>query len=171
MNKKLVTFLMLLLLFFSFILDGQISTLVTNWSIGLFAFSSFTLFMLAIFFVNLVSLRISLIFFSLLGFFYDVSYFGLIGIGTTIFPIVIFSMYFFFQGIKRNLFVDLIILIISIFQFELISFLFARIFHMTNLSFFIFVFNKLLPTMLFNFLLFIILYPMLKSFFEITNKT
>ncbi|HFI0430158.1 TPA: rod shape-determining protein MreD, partial [Streptococcus suis] len=84
MNKKLVTFLMLLLLFFSFILDGQISTLVTNWSIGLFAFSSFTLFMLAIFFVNFVSLRISLIFFSLLGFFYDVSYFGLIGIGTTI---------------------------------------------------------------------------------------
>ncbi|HFR3397545.1 TPA: rod shape-determining protein MreD, partial [Streptococcus suis] len=41
----------------------------------------------------------------------------------------------------------------------------------TNLSVFIFVFNKLLPSLLFNLVLFFVLQPLFERLFGITNKT
>ncbi len=171
MNKKMIEFFMIPTIFFVVLIDSQISTLATNLSVFNVIISSHLLVMFAIFFANFVSIRFSLIAFILLGFFYDIYYFGLIGIATTILPFVVCSMYYFFQGVESRRYTYLLILIVSIFQFELISFLFARLFNLTSLSVFIFVFNSLLPSLIFNVIVFLILQPLLELFFGITNKS
>ncbi|QHF53906.1 MULTISPECIES: rod shape-determining protein MreD [Streptococcus] len=171
MRNKLVEVFMFPVLFVLLLVDGQLSTLVTNWSVDLFSVSSHLVFMLAIFYANYVSVRFSLLVFTLLGLIYDISYLGLIGIAITTFPLVGYCIYFFFQGADRKRGLNALILLVVVFQFEFISYLFARIFHMTNLSVFIFVFNKLLPSLVFNLLLFLVLQPLLERLFGITNKT
>ncbi|MDQ8759546.1 rod shape-determining protein MreD [Streptococcus ruminantium] len=171
MRNKLVEVFMFPVLFVLLLVDGQLSTLVTNWSVDLFSVSSHLVFMLAIFYANYVSVRFSLLVFTLLGLIYDISYLGLIGIAITTFPLVGYCIYFFFQGFDRKRGLNALILLVVVFQFEFISYLFARIFHMTNLSVFIFVFNKLLPSLVFNLLLFLVLQPLLERLFGITNKT
>lgn len=171
MRNRVVEFFMFPVLFLVLLIDGQVSTLFSNMSVGLFAISSHILLMLAIFYANYVSLPISLVLFALLGLIYDVSYLSLVGIATTTFPLVIFCIYFYFQGIESKRTINLLILLVSIFQFEFISYLFARVFQMTNLSVFIFVFNKLLPSLLFNLILFLLIQPILERIFGITNKT
>lgn len=171
MGNKLIEIFMFPILFLVLLLDGQLSTLITNWSFGLVAISSHVLLMLAIYYANYVSMAFSLFIFSILGLIYDISYLGLVGIATTIFPLAVYSIYFFFQGVESRPSFNTLILLVVVFEFEFISFLFARIFHMTNLSVFIFVFNKLLPSLLFNLLLFLILQPLFGRLFGITNKT
>ncbi|HFI0424145.1 TPA: rod shape-determining protein MreD [Streptococcus suis] len=171
MSKKMVEFFMFPVAFLTLLIDGQLTTLATNWSFGSLAISSHILLMFAIFYANFVSLRYSLIVYLIIGLIYDISYLGIIGIATTTLPLVIFGMYFFFQGVESRRLINLLILIVSIFQFEFISYLFARFFHLTNLSVFIFVFNNLLPCLIFNALLFFIIQPLIEQVFGITNKT
>ncbi|HFU3844243.1 TPA: rod shape-determining protein MreD [Streptococcus suis] len=171
MRNRVLEFFMFPILFFILLLDGQLATLLSNMSVGLFAISSHILLMFAIFYANYVSLQISLLIFILLGLVYDIAYLGFIGMATTILPLVVFCIYFYFQGIGSKRSINLLILLVSIFQFEFISYLFARVFQMTNLSVFIFVFNKLLPSLLFNLILFLLIQPMLERIFGITNKT
>ncbi|HEM3725694.1 TPA: rod shape-determining protein MreD [Streptococcus suis] len=171
MRNRVLEFFMFPILFFILMMDGQVSTLLSNISVGLFAISSHILLMLAIFYANYVPLSISLVVFALLGLVYDVVYLGFIGMATTTLPLVIFCIYFYFQGVGSKRTINLLILLVSIFQFEFISYLFARVFQMTNLSVFIFVFNKLLPSLLFNLILFLLIQPMLERIFGITNKT
>ncbi len=91
------------------------------------------------FYANYVSLGFSLFIFTLLGLVYDISYLNLIGIATTTLPLVLYCIYFFFQGAVSKRGINILILLVAIFQFEFISYSFARIFHITNLSVFIFV--------------------------------
>lgn len=171
MRNRFLEFFMFPLLFLVLLIDGQVSTLLSNMAVGLFAISCHILLMLAIFYANYVSLPISLVIFTLLGLIYDISYFSLVGIATTTFPLVIFFIYFYFQGVGSKRSINLLILLVSIFKFEFTSYLFARVFQMTNLSVFIFVFNKLLPSLLFNVILFLLIHPILDSIFRFTNKT
>ncbi|NQN50477.1 rod shape-determining protein MreD [Streptococcus suis] len=171
MSKRLFELLMFPVLFVVLIIDGQLSTLATNWSVGNFSISSHILLMIAIFYANFISLKFSLFVFMIIGFIYDISYLGLVGIATTTLPLVVFGMYFFFQAMESRRIFNLLILVVSLFQFEFISYLFARFFHLTNLSVFIFVFNNLLPSLLFNLVLFFILQPLMEQSFGFTNKT
>lgn len=171
MTNKRIELFMLPILFVFLLIDGQISTLATNWLFGLFSITSHTVFMLAIFYASYVSFGYSLIIFSLLGLIYDLTYLGLLGIATTTFPLVIFCIYFFFQGMENKIGVNCLIFLVVLFQFEFISYLFARAFSMTNLSVFIFVFYKLLPSLLFNELFFLAIHPVLSRTFGIANKT
>lgn len=171
MNNKRIEIFMLPILFFFLLMDGQISTVATNWSFGLFSVTSHIVLMLAIFYANYVSLGYSLVIFSLLGMIYDLSYLDLLGMATTTFPLVIFCIYFFFQGVENKVGVNCLILLVVLFLFEFISYLFARAFSMTNLSVFIFGFYKLLPSLLFNLLVFLAIQPVFRRLFGITNKT
>ncbi|HFI0236872.1 TPA: rod shape-determining protein MreD [Streptococcus suis] len=171
MHNRVLEFFMFPVLFFILLIDGQVSTFLSNMSVGLFSISSHILLMFAIFYANYVSLSISLVIFALLGLVYDVVYLGFIGMAATTLPLVIFCIYFYFQGVESKRLINLLILLVSIFQFEFTSYLFARVFQMTNLSVFIFVFNKLLPSLLFNLILFLLIQPVLERIFGITNKT
>lgn len=170
-NKVLIQLLMFPVLFLFLLIDGQLSTLATNWSVGAFAISSHLVFMLAMFYAQYMSFWKSIFIFFLLGIVYDSLYLGLLGMATTLFPLALFFIYFFFQGIERKKNITILILLVVIFGFEGIGYLFASTFQITSLPLFSFVFYKLLPTLLFNIFLFIIIQPLLQYIFRITNKT
>lgn len=171
MSNKLIEFFMIPIVFFLLLIDGQISTLATNWSVDSLIISSHLLLMVAIFYANYVSLKYSFLVFMFLGLIYDTIYFRFLGIATTLFPLIVVSIYFFYQAIEYKRGVNVLVLLVSIFQFELISYLFARIFQITHLSLFNFVFTALFPSLVFNIVLFVILQPFFEHLFGITNKT
>ncbi len=158
-------------LFLLLLVDGQLSTLLTNFIPGVFSVSTYLLFIGGLYFAHRVSLPYSLLTFVLLGLVYDLYYLKLVGLATTIFPLLVIILYFFFRGVDNNRWTNVIVLLVLIFHLELVSYLFARLFQLTNLSVFIFVFYNLLPTLVVNFLLFVVLQPLFDSIFRITNKT
>ncbi|HFI0348781.1 TPA: rod shape-determining protein MreD, partial [Streptococcus suis] len=74
MSKKMVELFMFPVAFLTLLIDGQLTTLATNWSFGSLAISSHILLMFAIFYANFVSLRYSLIVYLIIGLIYDISY-------------------------------------------------------------------------------------------------
>lgn len=171
MEKKYIFYLAPLLVLLAFLLDGQLSTLLINWSPGAISISSHILLMVGIFCSFHLSLVYSLVLFSLIGLIYDFHYLGVLGIAITLLPLSIYLIYYFYQNLQYKNITNHIILLVIIFVFEFFAFLLARLFHLTNLSMFIFVFNDLMPTLIFNSFLLLLLHPILKKLFGITNKT
>ncbi|KXT77267.1 hypothetical protein STRDD13_01643 [Streptococcus sp. DD13] len=56
----------------------------------------------------------------------------------------------------------LTVFIVLIFLFEIVSYGLARLFGLTNLSVILFSINHLIPTLLFNMILILFLYPLIK---------
>lgn len=171
MNRNFISYLAPLIVLLAFILDGQLSTLMINWSPSPISISSHILIILGIFLSFQIPILYSLILYALIGLIYDLYYFGVIGIAITLLPLSIYLIYYFYQNLKFKLFTNLIILMVVLFIFEFLAFILARIFFLTNLSMFLFVINDLLPTLVFNWVLLLLLHPLLKLFFGITNKT
>lgn len=166
MNKKHILYLSPLIFIILFVLDGQLSTLVTNWLPGVMTISSHILFILSIFYSVEMTLRGQLILMTLLGAIYDIYYLNVLGIGLTILPFMVYLIYYFYQHIKFNVLSNLIILLVILFGFEFGSFLLGRLFHLTNLSMYMFVFYSLAPTLLFNCLMLVAIRPFFKKFFN-----
>ena len=158
-------------LFFIFLIDSQLSTLFTTISFSHFSISSHLLLLAGLYLIDLISLPSSLFIFIVLGLIYDQYYLNILGIATTIFPLLIFVIYYFYKSFERNWFVDLLVFLVLIFYFEFVSYLFARIFHLTNLSVFIFTFYNLLPSLIINSVMYCLGRPVFKRFFDITYKT
>lgn len=171
MNRKMITYLAPLIVFLTFLLDGQLTTLLINLAPGSISISSHILLMVGIFLSFHLPLAYSLILFSIIGMIYDLYYLGIIGIAITLMPLSLYLIYYFYQNMKYSMVTNQIILIVIIFIFDFFAFLLARLFFLTNLSMFIFVFYDLMPTLLFNFLFLLFLQPLLRRVFLITNKT
>lgn len=171
MTKKYISYFAPLILFAAFLIDGQLSTLLINWAPDRVIIASHLLLMAGIFLTQYLPVSYMIVLFTLLGLSYDLYYLGVLGIATTLFPLMAYIVYYFHQELGFKRITNLILLLVLVFGFEFTSFLFARLFHMTNLSMFIFVFYNLVPTLVFNFLLLLIFQPLLERFFGITNKT
>lgn len=171
MKKQYFIYLAPVIVLLAFLLDGQLTTLLTNWSPGSISISSHIVLMVGIFLSFHLPLFYSLFLFAVLGFIYDVYYLGVLGVAITLMPLSIYLIYYFYQNLSFRAITNQIILFVIIFVFDFVAFLLARLFSLTNLSMFIFVFNDLMPTLLFNFFLLLLLHPLLKSLFGITNKT
>ena len=171
MKRNYIVLFSVVLLFFILILDGQIATLITNYLPRQFTINSHLLFMFGIFLFNYIEMRYSLILFSLLGFIYDIYYLGFLGIAFTLFPLSVFFIYYFYRETSVQRLMNAIILLVVVFIFEFLGFGFARLFHITNLSVFIFLVYNLLPSLVFNLSFFFVLQPLLERAFGITNKT
>lgn len=171
MLRKSINYLAPLLLLIAFSLDGQLTTLLINLSPGVISISSHLLLMVGIFCSFYLPLSYSLFLFAMLGFFYDIYYIDVIGMGVTLFPLVIYLVYYFYQYLKMRRVTNLIILIVVIFVLKFSMFLLARLFHISNLSMFLFVFYDLAPSLVFNSILLFLLHPMLEALFGFTNKT
>ncbi|HFH9838277.1 TPA: rod shape-determining protein MreD [Streptococcus suis] len=104
-----------------------------------------------------------MILFSMLGIVYDIYYLNILGISTTLFPLIIYMVYYFTTNVHLNRWTSLMILGVMIFGFEFTSFVLARLFQLTNLSMFIFVVYKLLPSLLYNLFILLIFYPLFKN--------
>lgn len=171
MNRKTVLYLAPFITLLFFLLDGQLSTLLTNWAPGAISIASYSLFIVGIFCSVYLPLSYSMILFTILGSLYDWYNLNLLGIAITLFPLVIYLIYYFYQNLPINLLTNWIVLLVVIFLFEFGSFVLARIFQITNLSVFIFTFYNLAPTLLFNSFMLIMLHPIFKRWFNIMNKT
>lgn len=168
--KKTVLYLAPLVAVGIFLLDGQLSTLLTNLIPETASIATYLLFIVGIFTSFYLPLTYNMVLFGCLGCLYDWYYLNLLGIATTLFPLVIYLVYYFYQNLKFKAITNWVILLVIIFIFEFGSFLLARLFQVTNLSMFIFVFYNLIPTLVFNSVLLLILHPLLKRMFGITNK-
>lgn len=171
MKYNTLRFLALPILFLFFLLDGQLSTLFTNLSFVTVSISTHLLLLVGLYFIDIIALPSSLLLFALLGIIYDQYYLNVLGIATTIFPLSFLVVYFFYKSFQRNWLFDLLVFLVMVFYFEFASYLFARIFHLTNLSVFIFTFYKLVPSLLINLTLFAVLRPLFLRVFSITYKT
>lgn len=171
MTKKYLSFFAPFLVLLAFLLDGQLSTLFTNLAPAGVTISSYLVLIVAIFLSMYLNVGFSLLLYFLIGMCYDLYYLGIIGLGTTLYPLVVYLIYYFYQNLSFKRVTNLIILMVILFGFDVLSFLFARLFHLTNLSLFIFSFYDLVPTLVYNLLLLLLLSPLLERLFGITNKT
>ncbi|HEL1587313.1 TPA: rod shape-determining protein MreD [Streptococcus suis] len=160
-----------LILFVSFLLDGQITHLLGNFTPGIWLVSSQLFFIVALYTIPYFSMISLIAWFSFFGLLYDIYYFNILGMATCIFPLMAFFTAFLLEKIQFRWFSSLSLLVIWTFIFETSSFVLARLFGMTNLSVFIFIMYYLFPTLVFNSLLFVFLNPLLNRLFGITNKT
>ena len=170
-KKQYLTYLAPLIVLLVFLMDGQLSTLRTNWSPGSISISSHMVLMVGIFLSFHFPLLYSISIFAVLGFIYDLYYLGILGIAITLMPLSVYLIYYFYQNLPFRAVTNQVILLVILFVFEFAAFLLARLFSLTNLSMFIFVFYDLMPTLVFNAFLLLLLHPLLKSCFGITNKT
>ena len=99
-------------LFFIFLIDSQLSTLFTTVSFSHFSISSHLLLLAGLYLIDLISLPSSLFIFIVLGLIYDQYYLNILGIATTIFPLLIFVIYYFYKSFERNWFVDLLVFLV-----------------------------------------------------------
>ncbi len=164
MTKKFY-FISPLVLFCAFLLDGQLATLVSNLLPGSFTIGVYLLMILGIYLNFYLPLGYSLFLFAVVGLVYDLYYFNLIGIAMTLFPLAIYFIYFFYQNLRFRMGTNLVILLVIVFFVECASFGLARLFHLTNLSLFLFVIYHLLPTLIFNLILLLGLHPFLNTLF------
>lgn len=171
MVKKYISYFAPLIVLMAFFLDGQLSTLLINWSPDAVSISSHLLLIVGIFCSFYLPLNYSLALYTMVGLFYDIHYLGVIGVAVTLLPLSIYLIYYFYQNLTFRKITNQIILLVVIFVFKFIGFLLARLFNLTNLSMFIFVFYDLMPTLVFNSLFLLLLHPILKPLFGITNKT
>ena len=170
-KKQYLTYLAPLIVLLVFLMDGQLSTLMTNWSPGPISISSHMVLMVGIFLSFHLPLLYSISIFAVLGFIYDLYYLGVLGIAITLMPLSVYLIYYFYQNLPFRAVTNQVILLVILFVFEFAAFLLARLFSLTNLSMFIFVFYDLMPTLVFNAFLLLLLHPLLESCFGITNKT
>ncbi|NQP32467.1 rod shape-determining protein MreD [Streptococcus suis] len=159
------------LLFLMFLIDSQLSSLFSMFSISIFSISGHLLLLAGLYMIDVISLPYSIIMFVLLGIIYDQYYLNILGIASTILPLLLFIIHHFYKWFKRSWFLDLLVFLLMVFYFEFVSYIFGRLFHLTNLSIFIFTFYNLLPSLLVNTGVFCVLRPFFLRIFDITYKT
>lgn len=169
--KKVFPLLVPLVFFGIFLLDAQFTSLLSNWAPGQILVTSHLLLLAGMVASFYLPLPYGLSLFTLLGMVYDLYYLSVLGIATTLFPLVLYLAYYFYNSVRFRWLTNVLLLLVLIFTFEFASFLLARLFQLTNLSVFIFVFYKLVPTLVWNIFFLSLLSPLLQKVMKITQKT
>lgn len=171
MNKKYFPLFLPFLLFLIFLIDGQISTFLTNFLPDSLVVSSYLIVVFTVLSVSYIPLFYGLFLYILLGFLYDISHFGIIGVAILLLPLFYLFIYWVEKKMHHNGFTRFILLIIVLFLLEIVGFLIARLSGLTKLSLFLFVSYDLVPSLVVNSLCFLLLQPVFQRNFKITNKT
>lgn len=169
--KKYYIYFAPFLLAFIFLLDGQLSTLITNLLPAPASATSHVLLLVSMFSAAYLPLSYSLVVFTLIGIISDSYYLNILGMSTVLLPLLIYIIYYFSQNLRSTRLTKVMMVVVVVFTFEFAQFILARLFGLTNLSMFIFVFYHLLPTLIYNMIILVLLQPILDRVFVITNKT
>lgn len=171
MHRNVFLLLVSLASFLVFLVDTQLTTLVTNLLPGFLSASSYILFIYSLFLSTYLYFTQSLFLFVLIGALFDIFYLKILGFSTSLFPLLLIGVYYFLKKLHHRPIIFLMIFIVMVFVFEFTGFLFARLLRVTNLSMYIFAFYHLVPTLVVNSILFLLIHPLFSKIFGITNKT
>lgn len=166
MIKRTIRWIAPLWVFLAFLLDVQLSTLMLNLIPGAVSIASLLVLIVPFYFTAYLSRTYVMTLYMGLGLVYDIYYFDVVGLSLTLFPLVIYLLYYFYDHLRLNVFTNLILLIVLVFLFLMLTYGLARIFGLTNLSLFLVVFYYVVPTLVWNSLLFLILNPILSRLFS-----
>lgn len=150
--------------FLIMLIDGQLTKLVTNILPYDIEIVSCLLLITLIVLSKELSPIFSMCLFLGIGFLYDIYYFGVIGIATVVFLVFSIIVTYSFQYLRLNIFSFLLLEIILIFLFEVTSYFLTNFFGLNHLEFNMFIVKNLAPTMIFNLILGIIVYPFVAQF-------
>lgn len=159
---KVNVFVPFVLLLFMLI-DGQISTLLSTYFPSECHVVAHMLFMGVLFASVHVSQMVLFLNVMLIGFLYDSYYFHVLGIAVLIFPVISLFVSEFNSTMMFNRFTRMLSLLLLVLAFELISFIFAQMIHVTSMSLGAFIVYSLMPSLFFNMILGLILQPIFEK--------
>ena len=137
----------------SFLWDGHISMILNHYLSPEFFLSSH-LFIIYSF--------LYLVYF---GFLYDTYYFKTVGIVILTLPLLCYLLTQLGRIVKRNTYVDFLLMFLFLFLFDTINFGFALFYGFSNESVTDFIIYQLSPSIVFNLLIFIFIKPILEKLF------
>lgn len=160
MSQKYLNVIAPLFLLLVFLVDGQLSSLLTTVTPNPVVVSSYLLFIIALFYHQRIAIWYGVFLYFLLGVLYDIYYFGIIGIAVLLFPLLFLLIYWINQQFRLRRFMSLVLLLIIVFSIEFIGFVIARALNVTNLSLFLFVFYDVMPSLVWNCICLLLLQPL-----------
>lgn len=162
---KLRYFYQIFLAFFIFLVDIQLTSLLANSlpiPMHVISHSLFILF----FFMALEYEKLHLLMvLILLGLMYDIYIFHMIGFATFLLPIYGFILFYLSDTIYKKVWTRIAIILLFVFQFELIPFIIARLTDFTHVNISDFIVFTIFPTIVWNLILFFLLYPLYRKIF------
>ena len=148
-----------------FLCDGHISMLL-NYYFSPELFLSSHLFIIYLFILTLSRpYNFSLLYLVYFGFLYDTYYFKTVGIVILTLPLLCYLLTQLGRIIKRNTYVDFLLMFLFLFLFDTINFGFALFYGFSNESVTNFIIYQLSPSIVFNLLIFIFIKPILEKLF------
>ncbi|WP_067195224.1 rod shape-determining protein MreD [Streptococcus sp. DD10] len=160
--KIFILFCISLLLFF---IDGQISTFFSNLLPISLHLISHLLFLAFMWFSLWYDLWQGLFLASFIGFFYDLYYHHVLGFAIILFPIIIFCLVKWNGIVLKNIWTNLLSLLLMIFFFEITTYFMAYLTGLTTRNFSDFVLCSLLISLLFNLFNCLLFYPIIRKIF------
>lgn len=163
--KKLA---LILGLSFLLLVDGQIVTLMINVLPDNFELVShlFLLFMIVL--ARQLSFWQNIIVFALFGLVYDAYYLNLLGVATVLYPFFAIVLNQVFSTLNLKLLNLMLVQLVMVFVFDLVSYLISWRLGLGGLRFDFFVVQILTPSIIFNLVVALLLYPL---FMKISRKT
>lgn len=162
MNREVKIILLDVSIFFIMLLDGQISSLLSNYLPIQFHVISHILLIAIQFLSFLYSEQHLVILFALIGFLYDVYYLQMVGIATVSLPVMSLVLRRYNSVLLGNKWFQFLTTAIMVLLFDCLSYFISSFLHGASLNFPLFVVYALAPTMLLNALL----SPILNRWFE-----
>lgn len=159
-QRKNIKYYAPILFFFLMLIDGQLTLAIETWTDNTY-FASVHLMLLGFMMaVPSLSKRQLLLTALVLGWICDSYYVGILGVYTVALTGTVLLMITFQNVVEANMMTAFFGLIIFSTSYELISVILQLVFHLSEVSFLLFITRVLGPTLLFNMLIFVIFsYP------------
>lgn len=155
-----VRYVFIIGLFIAFFLDGSISLIFSHLLFGNFMFIpnlTFIWLFLGMYFINRTNEHIEM-WAAIIGLVFDLYYTGIIGVNVIIFPLAIYIGKKLYQYLPTNVLMGIVSFGINIVLINMLSFWLNRLMHVTNYSGSYFIVHAMIPTLIFNLIIFMILF-------------
>ncbi|MBS7576867.1 MULTISPECIES: rod shape-determining protein MreD [unclassified Enterococcus] len=158
MKKNQLLIFTPLIFFLLFLIDGQLSALLKVWSNGNALTTSHLLIIAIIFSTKRLSMRYLVITTFIIGILMDSYFIGVLGINAVALPLIAYFATSISDAIHENPVTEFFSLIIFITGYEIAILIIQLIFNLANFEFVSFIGKLLAPTLLFNGLIFLLIY-------------
>lgn len=167
-EKSPVKYVFLIGLLLAFFLDGSVSLVFSHFLYAhyiLVTNLTFIWLFFSMYFINRNNVHV-LLWSALAGLLYDWYYMGIIGVYVLLFPIAIHLGQLLYKYLPYNIMASIFSYVVCLTTINGLSFLLNRLMNITNMSGNFFLFQAFIPTMLFNIIIFLLLYVPIGVMFD-----